>query len=437
MNKKNIDIVVSNQLCSGCGTCSVVCPEGCITMEKTNIGRLYAKIDTDQCTHCGLCYENCPSIDNKNILIKDQKDPFTGEIKNVYTAKSLNKDYFNNSQSGGLVTTLLDFLFETKQIDVAIVCINTFGKTTSEINYKIISKKEDLPASQKSCYTPIDMVSALKDTANFKAIAFVGLPCHIQGITELQNNFKKYQNIKYKFGLVCDRSLSEKISDVLIKGKNKNEDKKIIFRNKNLTHKNHYYNYKNAPVVVKYKNGDSDVIPNYYRFLLKDMFTSPRCKICFDKLNIHADIVFGDPWGMKNTDSEKGESLILTRTTIGDDLLKQCLGKGKITLTNRLLSEVIEGQQINKRKSQILTFIQVFKKHNWIIPEYLQLIGKSLANIKPSDETEANNLITNYLNLEKKDSKYIVKYGKSYLRKAVLKIKMDRLFKILHLTHNF
>lgn len=34
------------------------------------------------------------------------------------------------------------------------------------------------------------------------------------------------------------------------------------------------------------------------------MFTSPRCRVCFDKVCVFADIVLGDPWRMTEVDEE-------------------------------------------------------------------------------------------------------------------------------------
>ncbi len=45
--------------CIGCGTCSKVCPEGCITMKK---GKDKQKpiTDYDYCKGCGVCAAECP-----------------------------------------------------------------------------------------------------------------------------------------------------------------------------------------------------------------------------------------------------------------------------------------------------------------------------------------------------------------------------------------
>ena len=43
-------------LCTGCGTCAVVCPHGVLAIES----RLARVVDRDACMECGACSRNCP-----------------------------------------------------------------------------------------------------------------------------------------------------------------------------------------------------------------------------------------------------------------------------------------------------------------------------------------------------------------------------------------
>jgi NADPH-dependent glutamate synthase beta subunit-like oxidoreductase/NAD-dependent dihydropyrimidine dehydrogenase PreA subunit/AmiR/NasT family two-component response regulator len=53
-------IVLNQDLCSGCGVCLVVCPYDAISMVKSEDGRV-ASIDSLSCKRCGLCVSTCPS----------------------------------------------------------------------------------------------------------------------------------------------------------------------------------------------------------------------------------------------------------------------------------------------------------------------------------------------------------------------------------------
>jgi coenzyme F420 hydrogenase subunit beta len=419
-NNNNIHIVVENNLCTGCGACKVACAHKIISINKTNIGRLFADIDTDKCTNCGICLDICPGYDLKNNVLLENTDPFTGNIKNTYTGISTTPVIYENSQSGGLVTECLSFLFDTKQINAAVVCTSDYGIKRPVISARIVTDKNELLLSQGSQYVQVDMVSILEKLVNIDKVAFVGLPCHLQGVIALQKKFRKFQNIIYKFGLICDRSFSEANSDVILKIYWK---KKIYWRNKT-----QYHNYKTAPVVIEGEDGSSCNVPALARHLLKDYFTPPRCQICFDKLNIHADIVFGDPWGMSNIDYKNGESLIITRTDTGEDLIRKLIQEKRVKLNTASFNEVLKGQHIEKRKQQVKAYSEIYTQNKWLLPEYMNKINLPAAST--ISYSRSQKLIFDYLKLEKSSRDEIIY---TVERKLKLKILKSRIKQILRL----
>ena len=381
---KNISEIKDSLLCYGCGTCNTVCNAQAIIMKYDEIGRLLPFIDETLCSNCGLCAKICPSVDIKTIQLPKTDDLYIGNVIRTYIGKSNDEKIFKNAQSGGLVTAVLKKLFETYEIDAAIVCKVEFAEKYTS-NAVIITSISELYDCQKSSYVPVDICSAVKKIDDYKSIAVVGTGCHIQGINALKNFKQKFkEKIKYSFGLICDRTLCKTVTDVLYNDYFSNENKKIIWRDKSS-------NYINASLIIKTANGKTQKLPRWQRFALKDPFTNPRCRICFDKLNVNADIVFGDPWGMNNVDWQNGESLIITRTTNGDNLISKMINESDIICKNATLTEVIAGQLIEKRKLQVSSALKFYKKSGWKVPCYAEKL------IFEGYEFATDNLILNFI----------------------------------------
>lgn len=347
----NIQTVSDSFQCSACGACNVVCAKNAIDFDWSTMGRKYAKVDSDKCTNCGLCVKVCPSLDYLQLDSKYQ-DKYIGDIIKVYVGRATEEKLFNNGQSGGVCTALITHLFDTHKIDAAVVVMMNIGNSP-HVKGVLITKKEDLIYSQKSCYTPVDLLSTLKENLkDYSSIAVVGLPCHLHGLTALMQTNRKFNNIKYKIGLVCDRTLGKTIQDVMAALANiYGMPYKIEWRKKNFQYHGQQYFYNNAPVTLL--NGEGHVIgvlSKNARMVLKDFFTVPKCRSCTDKINIHADIVCGDPHRMPDVDMIKGSSVIATRTEIGENLIQECINNRIICVEERPVNQFISGQLIEERK---------------------------------------------------------------------------------------
>ena len=122
ISESDISFVVAEYLCNSCGACFAACSHGSISYIETVGGYLFPRINTETCTHCGLCYEVCPGVHfGKSLIARMPDDPFVGDIISCHAGKAINKMVFDNSQSGGIATALLVQLLATGQISGAIV----------------------------------------------------------------------------------------------------------------------------------------------------------------------------------------------------------------------------------------------------------------------------------------------------------------------------
>lgn len=416
MNPSNSIIqVTDNQLCFGCGACQTSCAKEAISLSFSSTGRLLPHIDETLCNNCGVCLNVCPGIDIKKEIVNGSTDPFKGNIKGIYVGKSNNPTIYNNAQSGGITTEILTCLFEKGLIDAALVARMDFG---DDLKGKavIITNPEDLIACQKSIYTPINLLGNLKETFKYKRIVIVGLPCHLQGIIKLKNLFpKKYAHILYLIGLICDRTLSQGVVDVILENeKTITPPYKIHYRDK------HSPNYKRANMLISSENGERKTIQSSLRHSLKQYFTPPRCKICFDKMNTQADIVLGDPWGMKNIDWENGESLVITRTQEGNKLIESLIADERISLVHAKWEDVYVGQGIEQRKKSIFTNLKKYESLNLKPPFYIDLLKPYLLEETDTKSVQSNE-IDRYLYFESISRKKIIRHVLVKLRQSSYK----------------
>ena len=411
----NINDIKASHLCYGCGTCNVVCAHDAISMQYDNIGRLLPVVSEEKCTDCGLCRHFCPSLDLKGIQLPETEDKYVGHVEKVYIGKANDERIFRNSQSGGLVTATIKYLFDSGKIDAAIMC-----RVEDSVEYTsksvVITSPQELYSCQRSSYVPVDIVSAIKEAKQFKSIAVVGTGCHIQGVSGLQAFNKSYkERIKYTLGLICDRTLCKTCTDVLYGNNFKNQRKRIVWRDKSI-------DYAKARLMIQTENQKKE-IPRWQRFALKDPFTNPRCRICFDKLNTHADMVFGDPWGMSNVDWKNGMSLVITRTDDGEIIISELLSANLAELQIAPIEEVITGQHIKKRKDHVSAALAYYKRKCWLLPSYAAQLGFSKENSKISNQIEKIVKDTSFT------KERIVEINRCYLRRIYTKMIFKKILK--------
>ncbi|MEM3626628.1 MAG: Coenzyme F420 hydrogenase/dehydrogenase, beta subunit C-terminal domain [Candidatus Bathyarchaeia archaeon] len=200
------DIIEAGK-CVGCGTCVVVCPFNCLEYaeEKPSLAK--------ECKICGICAQTCPrygwsSSKAENYVFGRERraEEDFGIYRRLTVAKARDKNILKVCQDGGMVTALLTFGLENGLIDAAIVSDVNEEKPLHPIP-KLATTSEDILkcAGTKYCYSP--NILALADALKQKKmkIAFVGTPCQIRAVRQMQMaGLKKYTApIVLLIGLMC------------------------------------------------------------------------------------------------------------------------------------------------------------------------------------------------------------------------------------------
>lgn len=235
------------------------------------------------------------------------------------------------------------------------------------------------------------------------------------------------KNVSYKLGLICECVLGSTLQDVLLSYHSVKSNGIIEWKKKDFTYSGKYYPYRDAPIRIRFDNGDDVVLPNDYRFALKDMYTSPRCRVCYDKLNSFADIVFGDPWGMSGIDWQKGESLVITRTFKGESLIQDIIRANDITLKHASFNELLKGQNIDERRKSVSAYSVALNALHIKANSYLYQ-QKDVATIPAKYIIAAKKNIEEYISNEELSREDIIGKSRSIIKNYVRRRKLSRLF---------
>ena len=420
MKKNDITQVVEQYLCHSCGSCDSVCNHNSIDFFRNSAGYIFPKINYETCTNCGLCYNVCPGISFKEDI--NFVDPFIGKVKDIFVAKANDEKIYKNSQSGGVATMILKYLFDNNIIKAAVV--TEMSLESSPYNKsKIIYSVEELYNSQKSKYLPTSLNKLLSEVIKIDGkVAIVGLSCHFEGIEKFVKLSKRNHKLKdkiIKIGLICDRVLLETSVDFFIDKVLKVENiKDFVFRDKINTP------YPGDMTILTqdnklYKLDKTD------RILMKSFFTPIRCKLCFDKMNIFSDLVIGDPHGIDSID-KNGESLVLVRTNIGQDIVDNMKKVNLISSKHISIEQAIKGQGIENKKKSFSAYLKGWQVLGYVIPTYPNEILKNLPEVSNKEVKRAQKDLQLSLKLTKFNSKNsLLKYAYSYYikNKSIYKVR--------------
>lgn len=331
--------IVETEACSKCGLCVAVCPEKAIALDKE-----CSPVIDDNCPSCGICLEVCPrnhfpySSIKENLKKANQpayEEEFLGPYNRIMLGRSTDDEILKKSYSGGVTTTFLCYLLEKGGIDGALLT----GCEHENLSFcghplPILARTRDdiiKCADTKPCVNPI--LSSLP--AEGKSVAFVGVPCHVQGLRKAMwlakhgNKSKEIcarltENITFVIGLNCFFSFKRNGVDELLENAGLKEDELQKF-----------YNWKGKPVARLKDGSEIDDFGEMGDFAVANI----GCLSCYPSYSAKlSDITFG-----KCISEEWGWNDIFTRSLRTDAIINE-MEKEKL-----IVSHVVP-----KEKSEIL-----------------------------------------------------------------------------------
>ncbi len=336
-------------ICGQCGGCVSFCSAaeyGAIKMGDKGIP-IYD--NEEKCIKCGLCYLICPQIRalNKDLIERYSWDFPIGKVFRIISARNTSPDIRKIATDGGVVTGILTYLLEKREIDGVIASkriapfkrISTIIKNKAELLETVGTRVCDITQMDQelgrySTYSPISFELKKFMHKDILKIAIVGTPCQIHTIRKMQLlSVLPSHIIKFTLGLFCTENFSFD-----------EETRKKFEREKGFKFEEIQKMNLKEELILYLNNGKIIKIP----FDEIDEIMRPACRACDDFSNEYADISFG---GLASPD---GYTTVILRSPIGEDIYYGAL-RNKYIEENPDLNTQIE-------KSKMLTKVINFSK---------------------------------------------------------------------------
>ncbi|MEJ2271126.1 MAG: coenzyme F420 hydrogenase/dehydrogenase beta subunit N-terminal domain-containing protein, partial [Candidatus Bathyarchaeota archaeon] len=151
MVPKKLLQTIENNLCTRCGACVGVCPHECLLLDGNNFPAQKQPCPIE----CNLCLRICPGAEvnfsklTKNIFGKcfQVTNPM-GEFQKIFVGHAIDKKIRENASSGGVITQLLVYLLEKREIVGAVVTTGDSIDLWKAKPFLALSKEEILKATQ-------------------------------------------------------------------------------------------------------------------------------------------------------------------------------------------------------------------------------------------------------------------------------------------------
>ena len=305
--------IVEKQNCTGCYSCSSICPEHCIAMQSDSEGFWYPTVDSNNCVECGLCEKVCPMLCKAEV----NNDP------QVYACRNKDESVRLLSSSGGLFTLIAGQTISNRGV--------VFGASFNQdftVSHSYVETIEKLEGLRGSKYVQSKIGDTYIQVKYFlsqgQQVLFSGTPCQIGGLKAfLQND---YENL-FCVDIICHGVPSPKVWQKYVayrENRAKSTTRRISFRRKDSGWKRYSVSFSFENNTEYLQTLDKDL---YMQAFLSDICLRPSCYACnFKTLHRQSDITLADFWGIQHMlpemDDDRGTSLLLLNSNNGKKMFE-------------------------------------------------------------------------------------------------------------------
>lgn len=325
LSKINVQTELTDNGCTGCGLCTMVCPTGAVKLSLNKKMATVREVDNNKCVSCNKCVKYCSQIIDYEL----------NKPKTCYAAFPVLEQRKAIYSSGG-AASLISMKFMEKY--KGVVCGCTWDKEKRCAKHVVITKKEQLGELCGSKYVQSDILSIFEEIKQYvdckTNVLFIGTPCQVDAILR----YCKSEYL-YTVDLICHGTPPTSYLEDYIKSlPNCDSIKDIRFRGE----QDFWFTAKNSDNVEVYR-AYKDCDPYFHAFL-KGTIYRENCYECkYAQIKRVADITLGDFWELdRGALMYSGNiSLILENTLKGEELINEA--SDLMIIQKRDIEEAIKG----------------------------------------------------------------------------------------------
>jgi coenzyme F420 hydrogenase subunit beta len=326
--------VLDRNLCTACGACLSLCP-----YLRSWKGRV---VKLDDCNlEEGRCFAYCPrtevALDEiyQTVFGKNYEEIDVGPARKIMMARAKNPIWRKKAQTGGVVSSLVDFALREKIIRAGILT----PRDGDLLPYgQIIRGRKGILSAAGSSYVSGPTLEALNRGAwkGQERIGIVGLPCQVLALARMKTSKLEKKTpidqVNLVIGLFCTWALDYKPFMAFLQDRVDGRSIKKL----NIT--------PPPERIFEVLAGNK-----LYRISVDGIrpFIRPSCRVCLDMTAELSDLSIG------TVEGKEGWNTVIVRTAMGENLLKRAKRAGVIEtrpLSKNNLNHLKEASLLKKRR---------------------------------------------------------------------------------------
>lgn len=349
MKALDLEDIVENGLCAGCGLCASLAGLDRVEMQITSHGQIRPHVrETLRPELLSQIRSVCPGIrvtgpdasqvasegiPNRSTLHPGVLHPIWGPIRSLHRGWASDETVRFRSAAGGSMTALGVFLLESGRVD-SILHVRASTRNPLRTEALVSTTSAEVVSGAQSRYgpaAPLVHVHRLLDEG--RRFALLGKPCDVAAIRNLARiDSRVAEQIPYCLTIFCGGVPSLQTARKIAAYHGVPEDQVEVFRWRG--------NGWPGPTHVETCDGRA------YDLTYEETWFDPsrpwsydiqfRCKICPDAIGELADVTCPDGWQMRDGrpihEEAPGVNLLIARTARGERLVAEAAAAGAIGL---------------------------------------------------------------------------------------------------------